>query len=92
MAFLGDLIAAAVRVVRAVVVRAHARYQESRRARDTYEALRQLDDRSLRDLGFVRDEIRSVAAEVAGQAERSRRLVRATLPAASGFLHTLFRD
>ena len=32
-----------------------------------YHALRQLDDHTLRDLGFDRSEIRSVVAELAGE-------------------------
>jgi hypothetical protein len=44
---------------------------------DLYDALQQLDDHTLRDLGFDRNEIRSVAAEVTGEAEYTR--VRAPL-------------
>lgn len=89
--FFGDLIAAAARAVLAAVLRTYARYRRFRRARATYEALRELDDRSLRDLGFARDEIRSVAAEMAGEAEHSRRLARPTYPAHPSLFDLLFR-
>jgi len=49
-----------------------ARWQRYRRARSVREALAGLDDRMLRDLGFHRDEIASVAAEFSGDAERTR--------------------
>jgi hypothetical protein len=42
----------------------------------TYDALRALDSRVLRDLGFHRSELLSVAAEVAGVANASRVTVR----------------
>lgn len=76
-ALLGDLIAGAMRRVLAAALGTYRRYRQFREERATYEALHQLDDRSLRDLGFVRDEIRSVAAEITGRAERTRRTVRA---------------
>jgi uncharacterized protein YjiS (DUF1127 family) len=66
---LGDIIAAAIRTVDAIARRAYARYRQRRQGRATYETLRQLDDRTLRDLGFDRSEIRSVAAQLTGEAE-----------------------
>ena len=69
---LGDIIVAAVRAAGAAARRAFARYQQRRQARAIYDALRQLDDRMLRDLGFDRSEIRSVAAELSGAAESTR--------------------
>ena len=41
-------------------------------ARDLRAALRDLDDRTLRDLGFHRDEIASVVAELDGDAMATR--------------------
>ena len=45
-------------------------------AQATYAALRALDPRILRDLGFHRSELLSVAAEVAGVADSTRAAVR----------------
>ena len=69
---LGEIIVVAIRLAGAIVLRARARHRQRRQARDVYEALRHLDDRSLRDLGFDRSEMTSVAAEVTGEAEYSR--------------------
>ncbi|HTQ01504.1 MAG TPA: DUF1127 domain-containing protein [Casimicrobiaceae bacterium] len=52
--------------------RARSWYRRRRVAAETYETLRSLDDRCLRDLGLDRMELRSAAAEAAGQAERTR--------------------
>ena len=91
-ALLGDVMAAALRALGAALRKVYARYRQLEAERATYEALHQLDDRSLRDLGFVRDEIRSVAAELTGRAEHSRRLVRPTFPIRPSLLDLLFRD
>jgi uncharacterized protein YjiS (DUF1127 family) len=91
-AFLGGLISAGIRAVGGAVRRAHARYRQRRTERATYVALHDLDDRSLRDLGFSRDEIRSVAAELAGRAEYSRRLARPTWPTHPSLFDLLFRQ
>lgn len=48
--------------------------QARQRARDR-EALAQLDDFALRDLGLTRGELGSVCAEAEGQAMRSRRRI-----------------
>ena len=48
------------------------RWKHRQHARATYAALRGLDSRILRDLGFHRSELMSVAAEVAGVADSTR--------------------
>lgn len=47
-------------------------WSHQQQARATYRALRGLDARTLRDIGFHRSEIRSVAAEISGAAEVTR--------------------
>jgi uncharacterized protein YjiS (DUF1127 family) len=68
----GESIAAAIAAVGAFACRAHQRYQQHRERAAVYNALRELDDGTLRDLGIHRGEIMSVAAEMAGFAERTR--------------------
>jgi uncharacterized protein YjiS (DUF1127 family) len=69
---LGEMMASAVRSVRALVRLAYRRYRQYRHESALYDTLSQLDDRTLRDLGFDRSEIRSVAAEWAGEAAPTR--------------------
>ena|SRR5205814_2167007 len=69
---LSNLIAAAICAIWATVRETRAQRQRRRQASDIYEALRELDDNTLRDLGFDRSEITSVAAEACGAAERTR--------------------
>lgn len=69
---LAEMVAAALRSGRALVRRIYRRYRQHRRSSTLYETLSQLDDRTLRDLGFDRSEIKSVAAEWAGEAEATR--------------------
>jgi uncharacterized protein YjiS (DUF1127 family) len=78
---LGGIIVAAIRAAGAIARRVLARHRQRRQARAIYDVLRQLDDRMLRDLGFDRSEITSVAAEITGEAEYAR--VRA-LPTSHG--------
>jgi len=74
---IGDIVMAAIGVTRDRLQRAWTSYRRARQARLAYDDLRHLDDRMLRDLGFDRSEITSVAAEHAGAAEPTR--VRAVL-------------
>ena len=69
---LGSLVIQTIHAGSAIVRQAIARYRQRQQARNLRVALRQLDDRILRDLGINRSEIRSVAAELTGQAERTR--------------------
>jgi uncharacterized protein YjiS (DUF1127 family) len=63
---------AAIRAARAFARRAYARHQQHRQMKSIGDLLRGLDDHTLRDLGFHRSEISSVAAEMAGAAECTR--------------------
>lgn len=47
-------------------------WAQARQLRRTEHALRELDSRTLRDIGFTRVEVSSVAAEAAGLVEASR--------------------
>jgi uncharacterized protein YjiS (DUF1127 family) len=69
---LGEIIVALMQALAAFARQSLARHRQRRRARSTYDALRQLDDHTLRDLGFDRSEIRSVAAEITREMERTR--------------------
>jgi uncharacterized protein YjiS (DUF1127 family) len=62
---IAELIATSLASVWAAMDRAYEWYCTYRIARETYRALRMLDDRTLRDLGYDRSEIESVATEVA---------------------------
>ena len=74
------LIRRACDIVADAARRAWQRYLRRRQMHAAYQALVALDDRALRDLGFHRSEIMSVAAELAGEAERTRMLPRAPRP------------
>jgi uncharacterized protein YjiS (DUF1127 family) len=69
---LAEIIAEMVWAVGAFARKAYARYRRRREASAFYDALRQLDDHTLRDLGFDRSEIGSVVAEATGEAEHTR--------------------
>ena len=69
---IGEIIVALMQSLAAFARQSLARHRQRRQARSTYDALRQLDDRTLRDLGFDRSERRSVVAEMTGEAERTR--------------------
>jgi uncharacterized protein YjiS (DUF1127 family) len=68
----GKLAAMAWRAVASRLKLMAARAQQRRQARATYLALRDLDARTLRDIGFDRSEILSVAAEFSGAADATR--------------------
>ena len=67
---------AAARTLRESARSLRERYRRRHQSRSIYHALQALDDRTLRDLGFHRCEIGSVAAEAAGEAEHTRMHVR----------------
>jgi len=69
---LGSIIVAAVQAVVAIARRAYVRQRQRHRASATYDVLRRLDDRMLRDMGIDRSEIGSVAAEMSGIAQPTR--------------------
>lgn len=71
-AYLGALIATALAKVAAGVRKARAVLRRGREARVMRKGLHELDDRTLRDIGFTRNEIESVIAEATGGAEWTR--------------------
>ena len=71
-AYLGALIATALAKVAVGVREAHAAFRRRREARVMRAGLHELDDRTLRDIGFTRSEIESVVAEATGGAEWTR--------------------
>lgn len=70
--FLGRIFASAIRAAVDIVRDANARRRRRRQANAIRDALHELDDRTLHDLGFDRSEIASVAAEATDAAERTR--------------------
>ena len=64
----------------AVLQQFFAAWKRRRLARQTLIALHKLDARTLRDLGFDRSELVSVAAEVSGDAEGTRARLLTTVP------------
>jgi uncharacterized protein YjiS (DUF1127 family) len=69
---IGDMIGQLIARTWSMVRRAYARHRQYRLASATYDALRELDDHTLRDLGLYRDQISLVAAEQAGVAAPTR--------------------
>src|SRR5262245_4248559 len=69
---LDGIVADTIRAAARLVQQLRARRLERRRMWESYNELRGLDDHTLRDLGFHRSELMSVAAEVSGAAERTR--------------------
>ena len=78
-----DRLDAVLRRASAWLSQAFERHRRRRHARAIFRALHELDDRTLRDLGFHRSEIWSVAAEATGAAEwtRVRKPLRPRAPA-----------
>ena len=70
--FLGRIFASAIRAAVDIVREANARRRRRWQANAIRDALHELDDRTLHDLGFDRSEIASVAAEATDAAERTR--------------------
>lgn len=62
----------ALQAVADLLRRHRAAWRRQAQARQTHLALRELDERSLRDLGFDRSELGSLAAEIDGQAGPTR--------------------
>ncbi len=71
---LGEILAAMASAVVDLGRDLHARGARRRQARAVRAAFGELDAHTLRDLGLDRSEIGSLAAEVTGDAERTRRL------------------
>jgi uncharacterized protein YjiS (DUF1127 family) len=69
---LAEILAEMVWAVGTFARKAYARYRQRREASALRDTLRQLDDHMLRDLGFDRSEISSVAAEFTREAEGTR--------------------
>ena len=69
---LSAILLSALEAVVAAVARTYRRYRQWRRAAAVYDALRRLDDHTLRDLGFDRGETGSIAAELSGETETTR--------------------
>ena len=82
---LAAILATLIAAVSAAAHRLYASWSRARSARATYRALRELDTRTLHDLGLDRSEMRSVAAEIAGESDRTRVQALRTLRALSLF-------
>jgi uncharacterized protein YjiS (DUF1127 family) len=70
--YLREIVSATLQAVGDFVRQTITRWRRRQHARATYLALRALDRHVLRDLGFHRSELMSVAAEVAGVADCTR--------------------
>jgi uncharacterized protein YjiS (DUF1127 family) len=71
-ASLWEIIAVVTEALRALARRAISAWRRQRDERATYRALHALDRRTLHDIGLDSSEARSVAAELAGGADRTR--------------------
>ncbi len=66
------IVEASLRIAAALARRLVDRWSRWRKAHETFHALRELDARTLRDLGLDRSEILSAVAEIAGDADPTR--------------------
>jgi len=73
---IGQILRKAFRAAGGFARRAITQWKHRQYARATYAALQGLDARVLRDLGFHRSELMSIAAEMAGAADSTRLVVR----------------
>jgi uncharacterized protein YjiS (DUF1127 family) len=71
-AALAEIIAALMTAMNDAIRGVIARWERSRSERETFQALRALDARTLRDLGMDASELRSVAMEVSGATDPTR--------------------
>ena len=69
---LAPIFTTTLRTAGAMARRSYASWARCRHARATYLALREIDDRTLRDLGLYPSELMSVATEISGGAESTR--------------------
>ena len=69
---LREIVSAALQALGDLGRRVIARWKHRQQAVATFAALRELDPRILRDLGFHRSELMSVSSEVAGITESTR--------------------
>jgi uncharacterized protein YjiS (DUF1127 family) len=72
VAFLGNLVFAAMSASSAIARSARARWRKRRRARINYEAMLRLDYRTLRDIGLERNELAPIALELKREAAYTR--------------------
>lgn len=82
---LGEIAAAVIQGVASLAKRLRLRFERGRRIAAARAALRELDDRTLHDIGLDRSEIASVTAEALGDAEPSRAQIVQMRPRAGDF-------
>jgi uncharacterized protein YjiS (DUF1127 family) len=71
-AALAEIIAALMTAMKDALRGVVAQWKRSRSERETFHALRELDARTLRDLGMDASELRSVAMEISGASDPTR--------------------
>lgn len=77
---LGRVLRAGLELARLGIAAVVQRQRQNRRLRRQIRALVRLDARTLKDIGIDRSELGSVAAELVGRAEPSRRRTGASAP------------